>query len=238
MVLGIAQDGGSRTSDAGRSSAWRPGRSRETAPRGLARSRGYHRQEAVLDRCHAGFEAQVAQLGGLPDAILLTHAHIGHYLGLAQLGREVVNAAEMPVFCTPPMAASSAKQPVEAPRDSRNIAIHEIEPDREFALTDSLRITALRVPHRTKIPTTVAYLVAGPSRRLLWLPDIDNGRNGIERSKTSSATRTSPFWTERFLRQTRFRADRSRRSRTRSCRRRSPAWRSFQARRTESSSFT
>ena len=53
-----------------------------------------------------------------------------------------------------------------------NIAIHEIEPDREFALTDSLRITALSVPHRDEDSDTVAYLVAGPSRLLPQMPEL------------------------------------------------------------------
>jgi pyrroloquinoline quinone biosynthesis protein B len=120
------------------------------------------------------FEAQVARLGGLPDGILLTHAHIGHYLGLAQLGREVVNAREMPVYCTPSMARFLRENgPWKRLVTLGNIAIHEIEPDREFALTDSLHVTALRVPHRDEDSDTVAYLVAGPSRKLLWLPDID-----------------------------------------------------------------
>src|SRR6185503_3101473 len=50
------------------------------------------------------FVAQVDRFGGLPDAILLTHAHIGHYLGLAQLGREVLGAKRLPVYCTASMA--------------------------------------------------------------------------------------------------------------------------------------
>ncbi len=120
------------------------------------------------------FAEQAARLGGLPDGILLTHAHIGHYLGLAQLGREVVNAREMPVYCTPSMARFLRENgPWKRLVTLGNIAIREIEPDREFALTDSLRVTALRVPHRDEDSDTVAYLVAGPSRRLLWLPDID-----------------------------------------------------------------
>jgi pyrroloquinoline quinone biosynthesis protein B len=32
------------------------------------------------------------------DGILLTHAHVGHYLGLAQLGREIYSASALPVW--------------------------------------------------------------------------------------------------------------------------------------------
>jgi pyrroloquinoline quinone biosynthesis protein B len=40
-----------------------------------------------------------ARLGG----IFLTHGHIGHYLGLAQLGKEAMAARNLPVFAMPGM---------------------------------------------------------------------------------------------------------------------------------------
>lgn len=120
------------------------------------------------------FSEQVDRLGGLPDAILLTHAHIGHYLGLAQLGREVLGAKRLPVYCTPSMARFLRENgPWKRLVALENIEIREIAPDVEFQLTPSLRATAIPVPHRDKDSDTVAYLVSGPSRRLLWLPDID-----------------------------------------------------------------
>ena len=54
-----------------------------------------------------------------------------------------------------------------------NISIQEVEPGKEIALTDSLHVTPLKVPHRDEDSDTVAYVVSGPARRLLWLPDID-----------------------------------------------------------------
>ena len=33
-----------------------------------------------------------------PDAIVLTHAHIGHYTGLMFLGREVLSTRRLPVY--------------------------------------------------------------------------------------------------------------------------------------------
>jgi pyrroloquinoline quinone biosynthesis protein B len=175
VVLGIAQDGGvphlgcrqKLCAEARKD----PSKRRRVASLGLVDTIAGKR--FVIDAT-PDFEVQVARLGGLPDGILLTHAHIGHYLGLAQLGREVVNAREMPVYCTASMARFLRENgPWKRLVALGNIAIHEIEPDREFALTDSLRITALTVPHRDEDSDTVAYLVAGPSRRLLWLPDID-----------------------------------------------------------------
>ena len=175
VVLGIAQDGGvphlgcrqKLCVEARRD----PSKRRRVAALGLLDEIAGKR--FVIDAT-PDFGEQVERLGGLPDGILLTHAHIGHYLGLAQLGREVLNAREMPVYCTPSMARFLRENgPWKRLVTLGNIAIHEIEPDREFALTDSLRVTALRVPHRDEDSDTVAYRVAGPSRKLLWLPDID-----------------------------------------------------------------
>ncbi len=175
VVLGIAQDGGvphvgcrqKLCVEARRD----PSKRRHVASLGLIdRTSG----KRFLIDATPDFELQVSRLGGLPDGILLTHAHIGHYLGLALLGREVANAGGMPVFCTPSMAKFLREnRPWSRLVLLGNIAIHEIEPDREFTLTDSLRATALRVPHRDEDSDTVAYVVAGPSRKLLWLPDID-----------------------------------------------------------------
>lgn len=175
VVLGIAQDGGvphlgcrqKLCVEARRDSSKR----RHVASLGLIdRTSG---RRFLIDAT-PDFDQQVSRLGGLPDGILLTHAHIGHYLGLAQLGREVANVRGMPVFCTPSMARFLREnRPWSRLVLLGNIAIHEIEPDKEFTLTDSLRATALRVPHRDEDSDTVAYVVAGPSRKLLWLPDID-----------------------------------------------------------------
>jgi len=120
------------------------------------------------------FQEQIELLGALPDAILLTHAHIGHYLGLAELGREVANSRGIPVYCTASMGRFLREnKPWSRLVERGNIALREIESGREFALTENLRVTAVAVPHRDEDSDTVAYLIAGRERRILWLPDID-----------------------------------------------------------------
>ncbi|MFN2384926.1 MAG: MBL fold metallo-hydrolase, partial [Thermoanaerobaculia bacterium] len=117
---------------------------------------------------------QIEALGGVPDGILLTHAHIGHYLGLAQLGKEVLGARKIPVYCTPSMARFLRdNRPWSRLVEQGHIAVREIAPGREFALTPSLRVEAVRVPHRDEDSDTVGYFVRGPERSVLWLPDID-----------------------------------------------------------------
>jgi pyrroloquinoline quinone biosynthesis protein B len=175
VVLGVAQDGG--VPHLGCRQAFCMEARRDPSKRRLVASLGLIDPAAgkrfVIDAT-PDFREQVDRLGGLPDAILLTHAHIGHYLGLAQLGREVLGAKRLPVYCTPSMARFLRENgPWKRLVALENIEIREIAPDVEFELTPSLRATAVKVPHRDEDSDTVAYLVSGPSRRLLWLPDID-----------------------------------------------------------------
>jgi pyrroloquinoline quinone biosynthesis protein B len=175
VVLGVAQDGGVPHLGCRQEVCVRA--RKDPRQRHLVASLGLldhgARRRFVVDAT-PDFREQVDWLGGLPDAILLTHAHVGHYLGLAQLGREVLGAKRMPVYCTRSMARFLRENgPWKRLISLENVEIREIEPGVEFALTPSLRATAIRVPHRDEDSDTVAYLVAGPRRNLLWLPDID-----------------------------------------------------------------
>ena len=175
VVLGIAQDGG--VPHAGCHQALCVEARRDPAKRRLVASLGLVDAAAgkrfIIDAT-PDFAQQMERLGGLPDGVLLTHAHIGHYLGLAQLGREVLAARAVPVYCTPSMAIFLREnRPWSRLVGLENIEIREIEIDKEFALTESLHVTAIRVPHRDEDSDTVAFLVRGPRRELLWLPDID-----------------------------------------------------------------
>lgn len=108
------------------------------------------------------------------DGILLTHAHIGHYAGLMYLGREALGARGVPVYATPRMATFlRTNGPWSQLVTLGNIDLREIEPGRVFTLAEGLTVTAIPVPHRDEFSDTVAFRVAGPSRSLLYVPDID-----------------------------------------------------------------
>ncbi len=173
IVLGIAQDGGvphagchQPVCTAARSD---PSRRRLVAALGLVDPASGKR---FLIDATPDFAEQMERLGGRPDAILLTHAHVGHYLGLAQLGREVLDTHGLPVYATPSMARFLREnRPWGRLVTSGNIEVREIVGD--VTLTPNLSVSAIRVPHRDEDSDTVAYLVRGPTRRILWLPDID-----------------------------------------------------------------
>ena len=54
-----------------------------------------------------------------------------------------------------------------------NISVQPLEDGREVRLNERLTVTPLRVPHRDEYSETVGFIVRGPARAILWLPDID-----------------------------------------------------------------
>lgn len=108
------------------------------------------------------------------DAIALTHAHVGHYAGLLHLGREIYGAASQRVLASDRMATFLEKNgPWELLVRLNNIRVERIKGDSTVPLNPRLSITAISVPHRDEYSDTFAFIVRGPSRSILWLPDID-----------------------------------------------------------------
>ncbi len=107
------------------------------------------------------------------DGILLTHAHIGHYLGLALLGKESIAADRVPVYCTQSMADYLSKNgPWSLLVPSEQIVLRPIG-ERKLQLTDHLEVEALEVPHREEFTDTIGFIFTGPKESLLYIPDID-----------------------------------------------------------------
>ncbi len=112
--------------------------------------------------------------GRSPDGIFLTHGHIGHYTGLMYLGRESINASKVPVYGTARMARFlTSNGPWSQLVSAGNVALTVIEYDRAVDLGGGVRVTGFQVPHRDELTDTVGYLIAGPRRRALFIPDID-----------------------------------------------------------------
>lgn len=107
------------------------------------------------------------------DGVLLTHAHIGHYLGLAFFGFEAVHSQAMPVYCTPRMAAFlRGHGPWSQLVSLGNVALREQAPGSRFDL-GPVTVEMLQVPHRDELSDTVAYVFHGPARSALYVPDTD-----------------------------------------------------------------
>lgn len=115
-------------------------------------------------------EAPACTLAG----ILLTHAHIGHYAGLMHLGREVMGARGVPVHAMPRMRAYLAGHgPWSQLVSLGNITLMPLAADSTIALSERVRVTPFRVPHRDEYSETVGFRIEGPRASAVFLPDID-----------------------------------------------------------------
>lgn len=110
----------------------------------------------------------------LLTGILLTHAHIGHYTGLQNLGREVTGAAATPVYAMPRMAEFLQNNgPWSQLVSLNNIELRPLTAGEPIPLNDRITITPIPVPHRDEFSETVAFRIDGPTRSIFYLPDID-----------------------------------------------------------------
>lgn len=106
--------------------------------------------------------------------ILLTHIHMGHYLGLAQLGKEALNARGLPVFCSPRAAVFlQSNGPWSQLVENGNIGLQPWAPGARLALSPALAVTPVPVPHRAEYSDTAAFSIAGPRQMVFYCPDID-----------------------------------------------------------------
>jgi pyrroloquinoline quinone biosynthesis protein B len=186
VVLGIAQDGGvphiGCRQELCESARRDPSRRQRVASLGLVDDASGQRflidatpdLASQIDSLNAVAPPRQADRRRPVDGILLTHAHVGHYAGLMYLGREALGADAVPVYATPRLARFLRENgPWSQLVSLGQIVLHEIEPGRPVRLSPGLEATALRVPHRDEFSDTVAWRVRGPSRTLLYLPDID-----------------------------------------------------------------
>jgi len=109
------------------------------------------------------------------DGVLLTHAHMGHYLGLAHFGFESLNTKDIPAWVSPRMAGYlRGNGPWSQLVRLGNITLREFAPGTRFELEDGLSVTPIPVPHRDEFSDTVAFLFRGPKKTLLYVPDTDS----------------------------------------------------------------
>ena len=184
VVLGIAQDGGVPHFGCDKwccEAARLDGRALHPAALGVVDKRV---NKLLLVEATPAIEPQVDLLhevaggqerGRQPvDGVLTTHAHLGHYLGLAWFGREVAGSREVPLHCSPRFAdfvRSNApwRQLVKLKQlDVRPFVVGE-----SFAPWPGLAVSPIAVPHRDEFSDTMAFVLQGPSRRLLFVPDVD-----------------------------------------------------------------
>ncbi|MCP4788282.1 MAG: MBL fold metallo-hydrolase [Fuerstiella sp.] len=182
-VLGIAQDAGFPQAGCRKAccqAAWKNNQLRQHVAC-LAIVDPQQGQRWLID-CTPDFREQLHALDQLSptdttpglDGILLTHAHIGHYAGLIHLGRETIGANRVPVYAMPRMRRFLEDNgPWEQLIRLRQIAIEKLVAGQPLKLNKRIEVTPFLVPHRDEYSETVGFCIQGPSRTVIYIPDID-----------------------------------------------------------------
>ena len=109
------------------------------------------------------------------SGVFLTHAHIGHYIGLLYFGLEALNLKNIPVYVLPGMKNFLCNNSMFSKMiENNNIIIKDLSEQSKIRLNDDLEIEPFFVPHRNELSETVGYSIKGESKSLLYIPDIDS----------------------------------------------------------------
>ncbi len=194
MVLGVAQDGGYPHVGCAKQccqTAWsNPAMQRYVTSLALVDpvAGKWWLIEATPDitrQLHYFQEQTGGRFSYLPWGIFVTHAHIGHYTGLMQLGKEAMNTSRMPVYVLPEMKKYlQSNGPWSQLVKIQNITLVDqlqIHPDSNFHLQDTVvynisdrfSVAAFTVPHRDEFSETAGFLITTRTKKYMFIPDID-----------------------------------------------------------------
>lgn len=174
-ILGTVQDGGSPHLGCAKSCC-QDLTQKEKNERSVTALALHHpkNQSVFLFEATPDIQSQWDVLGKNPDGIFITHAHIGHYSGLLQLGREVLGAKNIPVYAMPRLQSFLENNgPWSQLVALNNISILPIKETLPISIAENLTITPFTVPHRDEFSETVGYRIQGPSKAAVFIPDID-----------------------------------------------------------------
>lgn len=125
----------------------------------------------------------------MPTGVFITHAHIGHYTGLMQFGREAYGSKALPVYAMPRMNEFlRVNGPWSQLVSLENIVLNPIADSKEINIGSGFKVIPIAVPHRDEYSETVGYKIVGPKKKVLFIPDIDKwekwNRNIIDEIKS------------------------------------------------------
>lgn len=174
VVLGTLQDGGSPHMNCEKSCCASPKPNDYVACLGI-----YDSTLAVLFDATPDIVPQLGELlersGSKKYSVFLTHAHMGHYTGLAHFGREAANTNKVPVYAMPRMIDFLAKNgPWNQLLKLQNITLNGLEEGVPRTLQNGLIVEPFLVPHRDEFSETVGYFIKKTGGKVaLYIPDID-----------------------------------------------------------------
>jgi pyrroloquinoline quinone biosynthesis protein B len=181
VILGTVQDGGfphvGCTCPACEKAARHPETVRRVACLGLVTSKGIALIDATPD-----FPGQVRDLSRIasrpgdepPRAVLVTHLHAGHILGLPLMGREGWAGTGTPVWATEAcLGFLERNEPFARLFQDGHLTARVLHLGWDTTL-DDLVVQPIPVHHRAEAGDTVAYRIEGPGRSIFYAPDLDS----------------------------------------------------------------
>ena len=116
-------------------------------------------------------------LGVKPDikGVFITHAHIGHYSGLLELGLESMNTEQIPVYLMSKMRSFIENNaPFTQLVKLKNIKMINLKENITINIADNVKVVPFQVPHRNEFSETVGFTINSENESVLYLPDIDS----------------------------------------------------------------
>jgi pyrroloquinoline quinone biosynthesis protein B len=114
------------------------------------------------------------------DAMLLTHAHLGHYPGILSLGREALNTNHFPVYASNGMIEFlKQNRPFSHLIERGQIEPQPFETDVEVSLTEHLSVLPIEVEHRNEDADTHAFVFSQSGKKALYVPDLDRWTSSL-----------------------------------------------------------
>lgn len=145
---------------------------------------------AQYDQIHERLGRKKIGKKNIPDGILLTHAHIGHYPGLMFYGFESLSTRNLPVYCSTRMGDFlSNNGPWDQLVRLKNISLKIVDPPKKLILTENISLIPFYVPHRDEYSDTLGFKIIGPNKSLLYIPDIQSW-SGWDRSIKEEVEKT------------------------------------------------
>ena len=106
--------------------------------------------------------------------IWITHGHLGHIDGLGLFGKEVMGLRGVRLHASTSMMSLIRSTPRLQNLLEMGVFIESIfESNIEISTPGGLTFLPLPVPHRDELSDTHAFVIRGPRRSLLHLPDHD-----------------------------------------------------------------
>lgn len=183
QILGVAQDGGYPHMGCKKNCcklAWaQPGRKKNVVSLALVDpvSKKWWLFEATPDikeQLHYFSLLTKGAYNYLPEGIFVTHAHIGHYTGLMELGREVMNAKNIPVYVLPRLKQFLEDNgPWSQLVKLQNIQLQRLQAGAVLDLAKGISVVCFTVPHRDEYSETAGFIINAGGKKYLFIPDIN-----------------------------------------------------------------